>query len=240
MKRVVWALGLALACALAAPGAASAAEKETWIFAGSAPYYWPGDGARKPPKVDVHPDFDALLASNRQADIVAVRDSIEADPDLVSPVTLMVLAIRFYDVGLRDDAVFWFYVSKYRGVVMRDVAEWRTGPFGDGWVDAMGVLISQSDEYFNGYAFCDFPNQQRINAKAIDWVEAHPYGGFAMPALKDRLKPGDLDENVKASIADLRDYAAREAAQMQDPDALKQFAKRRKANDADKRFCWKS
>jgi hypothetical protein len=28
--------------------------------------------------------------------------------------TMMVLAIRLYDAGLRDDAVFWFYVAKDR------------------------------------------------------------------------------------------------------------------------------
>ena len=28
--------------------------------------------------------------------------------------TLMVLAIRLYDVGPRDDAVFWFYAAKDR------------------------------------------------------------------------------------------------------------------------------
>ena len=28
--------------------------------------------------------------------------------------TMMVLAIRLYDVGLRDDAVFWFYAAKDR------------------------------------------------------------------------------------------------------------------------------
>jgi len=37
---------------------------------------------------------------------------IVARPEAVTPMTMMVLAIRLYDVGLRDDAVFWFYASR--------------------------------------------------------------------------------------------------------------------------------
>lgn len=34
---------------------------------------------------------------------------------------MMVLAIRLYDVGLRDEAVFWFYAAKERYIVMSEV-----------------------------------------------------------------------------------------------------------------------
>ena len=40
--------------------------------------------------------------------------------------TMMVLAIRLYDVGLRDDAVFWFYVAKDRTIVLSDVLNVKT------------------------------------------------------------------------------------------------------------------
>ena len=49
-----------------------------------------------------------------------------AKPKLVTPMTMMVLAIRFYDVGLRDDAVFWFYVAKDRYIVMSEVLDVKT------------------------------------------------------------------------------------------------------------------
>ena len=35
----------------------------------------------------------------------------------------MVLAIRFYDVGLRDDAVFWFYAAKDRYLTLDEVVD---------------------------------------------------------------------------------------------------------------------
>ncbi len=72
------------------------------------PYY---ELAKEPgghPRVAVVESFNSLLASDKRSDIVAARDKIEAKPDLVTPMTMMVLAIRLYDVGMRDDAVFWF------------------------------------------------------------------------------------------------------------------------------------
>jgi len=77
------------------------------------PYY---EAARTPggtPRVAVGRSFDGL-ASNSREDIVAIRDSIIRDPKRLTPMTMMVLAIRLYDVGLRDDSVFWFYAAKDR------------------------------------------------------------------------------------------------------------------------------
>ena len=70
------------------------------------PYYQSADAPSGHPRVAVAQAFDAQLASNKQDDIVAVRDAIQTQPQRITPMTLMVLAIRLYDVGLRDDAVF--------------------------------------------------------------------------------------------------------------------------------------
>jgi hypothetical protein len=52
---------------------------------------------------------------------------IVAKPQVVTPMTMMVLAIRLYDVGLRDDAVFWFYASKDRFQTLTEfVGGWNT------------------------------------------------------------------------------------------------------------------
>jgi len=69
------------------------------------PYYEAAGAPGGTPRVAVGSSFDGL-ASSRREDISALRDKIVADPKLVTPMTLMVLAIRLYDVGLRDDAVF--------------------------------------------------------------------------------------------------------------------------------------
>jgi hypothetical protein len=37
--------------------------------------------------------------------------------------TMMVLAIRLYDIGERDEAVFWFYAAKARTIVLLEVLD---------------------------------------------------------------------------------------------------------------------
>ncbi len=49
------------------------------------------------PKVAVGDQFNDLLNSNRREDILAARDRIVASPQVVTPMTMMVLAIRLYD-----------------------------------------------------------------------------------------------------------------------------------------------
>ena len=79
-----------------------------------APFYEAGVQRADRPRVATHSGFDRQLASSRPEDITRVRDAIRAAPDSATPITMMVLAIRSYDVGLRDESVFWFYVARDR------------------------------------------------------------------------------------------------------------------------------
>ena len=134
------------------------------------------EAAREPggtPRVAVGRSFDGL-ASNKREDILSVRDRIVAAPKLVTPMTLMVLAIRLYDVGLRDDSVFWFYVAKDRFLTLDEVVDVGAGGLAQ-VEDAVRNFSTLAGPIINGYAFCDIANQQAIRAKAADWVERNPY-----------------------------------------------------------------
>ena len=100
------------AASLAFAGTAWAAEPVRQVGIYVEPFYRSAETPGGAPQVAVGKQYNALLVSNRREDILAARDLIEANPKLATPMTLMVLAIRCYDVGLRDDAVFWFYVAK--------------------------------------------------------------------------------------------------------------------------------
>src|SRR5689334_2128587 len=111
LGRMLSKVGLAAAALVAAIQAALAApEPVRRIPVSVQPYYGLAPTPEQRPKVEVGRRFDHALASTERSEIVAARDTIEADPKAVTPMTMMVLAIRLYDVGLRDDAVFWFYV----------------------------------------------------------------------------------------------------------------------------------
>jgi len=129
------------------------------------PYY---QAARTPdgaPQVAVGKAYNGLLASNKREDILAARDLITASPKLVTPMVLMVLAIRFYDVGLRDEAVFWFYAAKDRYIVLSEVLDVKTAQLAQA-DDAVRSFATLAGPVINGYAFCDLAKQKELHAKA--------------------------------------------------------------------------
>lgn len=222
---------LALAAALA-----QAAEPVRHLAVYVQPYY---EAAREPggrPRVAVGKAFDERLASSRREDVTAVRDAIRAQPDFVTPMTLMVLAIRLYDVGRRDDAVFWFYVAKDRFATVAEVLDTRAPSLAQ-VEQAVRDFATVAGPAINGYAFCDVGKQRRARSQALDWVERNPYKALSLQQLPAR--PGNRDANLKAALEKLKVGAREEAAHLDDAANLERFKAARKENQADEKFCWK-
>ena len=220
---------------LAAPGA-RAAEPVTRIAIEVQPYY---QAARTPdgrPQVAIGASMSGVLNSNRREDIVAARDFIAAEPELATPMTLMVLAIRLYDVGLRDDAVFWFYAAKDRFITLSDVVDVNASGLGE-VEQAMRAFATLAGPFINSYAFCDLAKQRALRQKALAWVEQNPYGAIFMQRLV--AKPGDRAENLKRSLREARLRAEKEQAYLDAPKNREAFYAKRKRNDVEAQFCWK-
>ena len=225
-----------VAVVLLTGGAAFAAEPVRSINIYVQPYYEAAKTPGEKPRVAVGRQFDALLASSRREDILAVRDRVLADPKVTTPMTMMVLAIRLYDIGLRDDAVFWFYAAKERAIVMSQVLEMDTRGLAQA-DDAARNFATLAGPVINGYAFCDQKNQKELHAKAIAWVEANPYQAMFMAQLP--AKPGDRGENQRRALDTVKANAAKEAAYFDDPKNVESFYATRKRNEADVKYCWK-
>jgi hypothetical protein len=213
-------------------------EKADHIDIYVTPYYEAAETPGGKPRVAVNNGLNELLASNDPKDILAGRDLVQSNPATITPFSLMVLAIRLYDTGQRDDSVLWFYIAKYRAITLVEAITFTSGPASDGVMDAIGSFISLAGPYFNSYAFCDPDKQARANTAAIDWVEAHPYQTIFAPALASRAKSKDLNASIRTSIASLRASAAEEAKQMSDPAYRKNYMETRKNNGTEARFCW--
>ena len=228
---------LALAAGLLMwPSLAVAAEPVRQISIFVQPFYEAGRTPGERPQVFVGQQYNELLSSNRRENILAVRDLIVAKPALVTPMVMMVLAIRFYDVGLRDDAVFWFYVAKERYIVMSEVLDVKTQALAQA-DDAIRNFATLAGPTINGYAFCDLAKQKELHAKAIEWVVANPYEVMFMaraPAL-----PGDRAENAMRAVTNAKERAAKESAYFDDAKTREAYYSTRKRNEADVKFCWK-
>ncbi len=218
------------------PFAAFAAEPVRHVGIYVDPFYKSAQSPDGTPQVSVGRQYNALLASNKREDILAARDLIVAKPQLVTPMVMMVLAIRLYDVGQRDEAVFWFYVAKDRYIVMSEVLDVKTQQLAQA-DDAVRNFSTLAGPTINGYAFCDLAKQKGAHAKAVTWVEDNPYEVMFMtqaPAL-----PGDRAENAKHAIANAKGRAAKERAYFDNPKNVESYYATRKRNEADVKFCWK-
>ncbi len=218
------------------PTSSKKSEHVTEIDIDVRPYY---EAARAPgehPTVAVGAKFNDLLSSNKQEDIVAVRDLISAEPQLITPMTLMVLSIRLYDVGLRDEAVFWYYVAKDRYITLSDVVEVRSPALAQ-VEDAVSSFFAFVGPVINSYAFCDISKQQGAQDKAIDWVEKNPYQAVFLDQLT--AKPGDRRDNLKASVAVIRGNNKKAREYISNPKNLQQFNKDRSDNNVPAQYCWK-
>jgi hypothetical protein len=150
--------------------------------------------------------------------------------------TMMVLAIRFYDVGMRDDATFWFYVAKARYITLEDVIDVRDRRLAQAG-EAVKSFAILAGPVINGYAYCNPPAQHAKLIKAIDWVENNPYAVVHMTQLPAR--PGDRSANLARSIKVQREQAEAERVRFDDPKFAAEFSAARRRNDADEKFCWR-
>ena len=232
------AFRLAACCAalLLAAGDASAIDQVRQVGVFVKPYYEAGYTLVEAPRVAVDPLYDKLFASTKRADIVKARDAIAAAPEQVKPTTLMVLAIRLYDVGLRDDAVFWFYVARDRYATMEAVLDMRSLAL-VGLANALDDFTTAVAPAINGYAFCNLAQQQAQEDRAIAWTAKHPYR-----LLESQELPSQADDRNQAlgeSLADLQAKADRAKAFLAKPENLAEMKALRAHNEADARFCWK-
>jgi hypothetical protein len=218
--------------ALSAPAAEPVRQLAVYVL----PYYEAGATFAAQPKVAVDPVFDTALASTDPAVIRKTRDQVAAHPELVKPETMMVLAIRLYDVGLRDDAVFWYYAGRDRFLTMEAVLDMRSIRMArqaeavDSFVGALGGPIE-------GYALCDVARHQEREDRAIAWVAAHPYKPLGYEDLPAQSE--DRNAALANAVNKLREASAHNAELMAQPGVQAQLAEARAKSAADARFCWK-
>jgi len=235
MRKMFEFAAFAAALTLQSVGA-FAAEPVRQIAIHVQPYYQAADSAGERPQVAIGASLSGLLASTRRDDILAARDKVVADPKLITPMTMMVLAIRLYDVGLRDDAVLWFYVAKDRFITLSQVIDIERSGLAQ-VEDAVRAFATLAGPIINGYAFCDLARQKELRVKALAWVEQNPYQAIFM----DRFtaKSGDRAENLARAIRMARQSIDKEQAYFADPKQAADFYATRSRNEADAKFCWK-
>ncbi|MDR0659838.1 MAG: hypothetical protein LBG19_03340 [Prevotellaceae bacterium] len=104
----------------------------------------------KPFKIAVG-EYSAKLTTNSKVGTRSVANEIKERIDEVIIETLFVLPIRLYDLGLKDEASYWYYAARLRKNIfirMEDRATYRSN-MGD-YLQAFKRL---SGQWINGYSY---------------------------------------------------------------------------------------
>lgn len=233
---ICWPVALWLAIAGAFAGPVSAAEPVKYIGIYVNPFYRAGASPEEAPQVGTGNPHAPLLASTKKEDIIAARDMVIANPGAVTPMTMMVLAIRLYDFGERNDAVFWFYAAMDRYVTLLEVAEPAASMLAIS-TEAMHAFSALAGPFINGYAFCDIAKQREQRAKALAWVEANPYEAVFLEKLPARSP--DRKAALAKAVAEARSNLEKEGAYLDNADNVAKLKAERQKNEMDAKFCWK-
>ena len=78
---------------------------------------------------------------------------------------MYVAAIRLYDLGHKDEAVYWFYTAQYRARVFTSILDKENvGTIGSEAFELKQAYASFNQlagEYINGYAFGELPKLKK-------------------------------------------------------------------------------
>lgn len=140
-------------------------------------YYGPGLVPGPPgATVAIDPAYDDLLSSNKPEDIKHAKEKALGDGAHTSFLVLFALAARLYDIGLRDDAVFVYYIARNRLRLTEAVAD--TSAF-SAMLTAGSEFNASLEHYMHGYAFGHIDRQVATFRRAAEWTQKNPYRALA-------------------------------------------------------------
>lgn len=162
-----------------------------------------------PLKVSVGP-YSEKLMSNTPAEMKRLADEIKQTIDRTNIETLFVLAIRLYDLNLKDDAAYWYYTAQYRkslfAYMLSDKRESLDNP-GFELFTTLESLSKLSGVYINGYSFGD-PDKLITTLEQVQ-ADNHSMGyiGHIYPQLRflSPMAQGDIIKTQEEGMADLID-----------------------------------
>jgi hypothetical protein len=151
-------------------------------------------GSRKPMPVTVEPFYDANgckiavgkysvgLSTTDPLTLLKIVAEMKEEWSELTPEAMYVTAIRLYDLGYKDEAVYWFYSAQYRARLIQgliDPGKLRvTGNPAAVLIVAHTAFMERAGKYINGYAFGDIE-------KLLKTVAQVQTEGVRLPLLKE-------------------------------------------------------
>jgi hypothetical protein len=179
-------------------------------------------------------NYSQQLSTSDFQELTTLVQEMEKQRDVLTPEQMFVLAIKLFDLGDNDNAVYWFYEAQFRAkLFLIAIDPSQVGSIGDPSFElpaAYNGFTQLTTEFINGYAGCDIENWVKI---ATTVKNDNP-----KPPELDKLFPGVvfvassqwqmLNDQVAGGLDALISYL------MENKETIKQ---QRKNNNTDARFC---
>ena len=122
-------------------------------------------------------DFSQQLQTDNLEQLTTLAENMAKQKDQLTPEQMFVLAIRLYDLGGKDNSVYWFYEAQFRAkLFLKTLDGTHIGTKGDPTYELLSdyrTFTKSAGEYINGYAGCDVDNWVKI-AKVVQGDNPNP------------------------------------------------------------------
>jgi hypothetical protein len=226
MKKLI-SLVVALAGLCALSPAEVIAQKASANFY-VAPFY-----NSKGPSVKIGKFSKELASADKQSIKVTVA-TMKQEMAMLPAISMFVAAARLYDLGYRDESMYWFYAAQYRARLFQVLLEpSEVGGMGSTAFElksAHNAFRQTLGEYVNGYAGCDqakwiavLSQIQAENATTPEFSKIYPSVKF-IPS--DEW--GGKNSEINSGLTEMSGYLKTHWAELQAA---------RKESGQDKKFC---
>ena len=175
-------------------------EKQNYIPIYVTPFY-----ESEPLGVNAGP-YSERLMSNSRSQMLALSEEFKRDKDNIHIIPMAVLMVRLYDLGLKDEACYWYYTFQMRRNIVRSMLDNHWAEIGHPPFELTSAADSfkqLAGEWINGYSFGD---PEKLFALIEQIIEENRDMGYIAQAYDSntyRFKPeaaqqAYVDEQIEA------------------------------------------
>jgi hypothetical protein len=179
-------------------------------------------------------NYSQQLGTEDLQELTALAQEMARQKQELTPEQMFVLAIRFYDLGEKDQSVYWFYEAQFRAkLFLKSIDTTHIGSIGElssGLLGSYEAFTKLAGDYINGYAGCDVDNWVKIaktvqsdNPKPPELDKLFPDAVFV-----ERSQWQGINDEVAAGLGVLIDRLG---------ETKEAIRKDRAANNLDDRYC---
>jgi hypothetical protein len=148
-------------------------------------------------------EYSMKLARADAKTIIQLSADLKKEKDKLRAEVMYVTAIRLYDLGQKDEAVYWFYTAQYRARLFSSTLDKeKVGSIGSEAFELKQAYIAFNQlagEYINGYAFGELQKVEKTLTKVIEEGKSLPKLGEIYPQVKFAAEEDWTEKNKEVS-----------------------------------------